>query len=191
MGASRATHTGDGREPSGEGLWWWAVWESGSGAILDGVTALHAAGMTGFASPVVHVTVPTGNAAYGHTGVVLHRRRQMGPTAGAGIPRARLEVATIRAAEWAATERQAVLLVCLPVQQRLVHPQRLLDRWMATKRSCRRALLDKVVPDVCDGAHSLGELKFGILCRRYGLPAPSRQSQSPWEWWDLRGTGGS
>lgn len=39
----------------------------------------------------------------------------------------------------------------------------------------RRAFLDAVVRDVCDGAHSFGELDFGGLCRRRGLPQPSRQ----------------
>ncbi|HET6967019.1 MAG TPA: hypothetical protein VFI44_02025, partial [Ornithinibacter sp.] len=34
---------------------------------------------------------------------------------------------------------------------------------------------DAVVRDVCDGAHSLGELDFGRLCARAGLPRPSRQ----------------
>ena len=28
---------------------------------------------------------------------------------------------------------------------------------------------------MCDGAHSLGELDFAALCRRAGLPPPSRQ----------------
>ena len=29
--------------------------------------------------------------------------------------------------------------------------------------------------DLCDGAHSLGELDFAAMCRRAGLPPPSRQ----------------
>ena len=29
--------------------------------------------------------------------------------------------------------------------------------------------------DLCDGAHSLGELDFAAMCRAAGLPAPSRQ----------------
>jgi very-short-patch-repair endonuclease len=29
--------------------------------------------------------------------------------------------------------------------------------------------------DIADGAHSLGELDFAEMCRRRGLPAPSRQ----------------
>ena len=33
-----------------------------------------------------------------------------------------------------------------------------------------------MVRDVCDGAHSLGELDFARLCRTRGLPEPDRQS---------------
>ncbi|EAP96939.1 hypothetical protein JNB_20053 [Janibacter sp. HTCC2649] len=33
-----------------------------------------------------------------------------------------------------------------------------------------------MIADVCDGAHSLGELDFGAWCRRYGLPEPLRQT---------------
>ena len=43
------------------------------------------------------------------------------------------------------------------------------------RQSRRRALLDQVVDDICDGAHSLGELDFAGMCRQVGLPPPSRQ----------------
>ena len=152
------------------------MWESGSGACLDGVTALQAAGLTGFESPTIHVTVPRQSAPHRLIGVRLHRRRDLGRLAGAGMPRTPPEWATIHAAQWAATDRQAALVVCLAVQQRLVAPARLLDAWATVRRSPRRALLASVIVDVCAGAHSLGELDFAFWCRRYGLPEPTRQS---------------
>ena len=39
----------------------------------------------------------------------------------------------------------------------------------------RRALIRALASDICDGAHSLGELDFAAACRRHGLPEPSRQ----------------
>ena len=57
------THTvviGTGR-PEGEGLWWRALWETGAGAVLDGVTALLAAGLTGFTSQTIDVALPMDN----------------------------------------------------------------------------------------------------------------------------------
>jgi len=174
--AGRHTVVVNGGEPAGEGRWWWAVWESGSGAVLDGVSALLAQGMAGFTAPAVHVTVPRQSTPHHQIGVVVHRRRFVGPVIGAGVPRVSPEWATIRAAQWAASDRQAALLVCLPVQQRLVLPARLMYAWAGVRRSPRRALLDAVIADVCDGAHSLGELDFARWCRRYRLPEPVRQS---------------
>ncbi|MBB2985398.1 hypothetical protein [Terracoccus luteus] len=167
-----ATTTGD---PSREALWWRAVWESGAGAVLDGVSALQAQGMTGFETAVIDVSMPSANRDHDVAGVRLHRRRVVGPVAGGGIPRAHPVQATIRAAQWATSDRQAALLLCLPVQQRLVRPDDLFAAWAAVGRSPRRALLHAVVRDVCDGAQSLGELDVGRLCRRRGIPPPSRQ----------------
>lgn len=38
------------------------------------------------------------------------------------------------------------------------------------------SIVGPVIRDVCDGAHSLGELDFAGYCRQYGLPEPTRQS---------------
>jgi very-short-patch-repair endonuclease len=92
------------------------------------------------------------------------------------VPRTRPEAATVRAAQWAKSDRQAALVICLVVQQRLVRPERLLAQWLAQARSPRRAFLHAVIRDVCDGVHSLGELDFARLCRARGLPEPSRQA---------------
>lgn len=173
--AGRHTVVIDGTQPRGPGRWWWAVWESGPGARLDGASALDAAGMTGYEQDRIDVTVPGSCRTHALPGVRIHRRREPGPLAGAGIPRERLEPATIHAAQWARTDRQAALLICLPVQQRLLPPSRLLATWQQVTRSPRRQFLDRAIRDVCDGAHALGELEFGRLCRRHGLPEPSRQ----------------
>lgn len=174
LGGTHTVIVGTG-PPSAEGARWQAVWESGSGAVLDGVSALQAAGLVGFTSPLMHVSVPMANRRRAHPGVRATRRRRLGPVAGAGIPRVRPEQATIRAAEDASTDRTAVLLICLVLQQRLTSPDRLLRAWQETVRSSRRALLDAAIRDVCDGAHSLGELDFGTWCSRVGLPPPHRQ----------------
>ncbi|GGB86472.1 hypothetical protein N798_04170 [Knoellia flava TL1] len=155
---------------------WRAVWESGPGAVLDGPAALVAHGMTHFTPSTVDVSLPRSSTVRDVEGVTTHQRRRLERWIRAGVPRLAPEWATIHAAQWASTDRQAALLVCLPVQQRLVQPQRLLDTWLGVRRSPRRALLGQIIPDVCDGAHSLGELDFGGWCRRHGLPPPVRQS---------------
>lgn len=181
--------------PQGRGLWWRALWESRSGAVLDGVTSLLASGLTGWNDPVIHVSVPHGPRLRPIEGVVHHHPRVIGPTLGGGLARTASEVATIRAATWAVSDRQAATLVAMAVQQRLVAPAVLLERWRGVGRHSRRVLLDGVVADVCDGAHSLGELDFARLCRDHGLPAPERQAVRSGvhgrvyldAWWDTRG----
>ncbi|MGV1008327.1 MAG: hypothetical protein ACOYBY_06925 [Dermatophilaceae bacterium] len=165
-----------GAVPHREGRLWQAVWESGSGAVLDGSAALVAAGLTGFEPEVIDVSVPAGTHIHRTVGVRVRRRRSMPPSIRAGLPRARPEWATIHAAQWARTDRTAALLVCLPVQQRLVPPRRLLEAWRTVRYSPRRLLLGQVLADVCDGAQSLGELDFARMCRARGLPEPTRQT---------------
>lgn len=86
------------------------------------------------------------------------------------------EVATVRAAEWARTDREAATLVAMVVQQRLVSTTALLGRWSTVSVSRRRGFLDAVIRDVCDGAHSINELDVGQACRSRGLPEPTRQA---------------
>jgi very-short-patch-repair endonuclease len=154
---------------------WQAVWESGSGAVLDGISALLAAGLKGYTPDGIDVTMPANNRHHPVDGVRLHRRRAVGMTMTAGLPRVRPETATVRAARWARSDRQAALIVCLVVQQRLVPPHRILAAWTAQARKPRTSMVDQVIRDVCDGVQSLGELDFARLCREHGLPEPSRQ----------------
>lgn len=156
--------------------WFRAVWESGSGARLDGVSALLANGMTGYDAAVIDVTVPKTSHTHAVERVRLHLPRFPAPVAGAGIRRVAPDIATIHAGQWAATDRQAALLVCLPLQQRLTTPSRLQLAWRGVLRSARRGVLDGVIADVADGAHSLGELDFIRMARQVGLPPPSHQS---------------
>ncbi len=158
-----------------QALLWRAVWESGSGAVLDGAAALCAAGLKGFTPECIDVSMPANNRHHGVEGVRLRRMRAVGPIIEAGIPRLRPEIAAVRAAQWARSDRQAALIICLTVQQRLVPPDRLLSAWQGVKRK-RRPFVGLVISDVCDGAHSLGELDFARYCRAYGLPEPSRQA---------------
>ena len=155
---------------------WRAVWETGSGARLDGASSLAAAGMTGFTPSVIDVSLPARNRHHPVAGVRPHRVHHPAPVVGAGIPRVPTEIATIHAAQWAVSDRQAVLLLCLPVQQRLTSPARLGLAWRAVNRSARRSFLDAVIADVTDGAHSLGELDFARMARSVGLPEPTRQA---------------
>ena len=162
--------------PQGAGVWWRALWESGQHAVLDGPTALLAGGLRGWTEELVHVTVPNRARVRAIAGVRHHRVRDRGPIIDAGLRRTRPEVAALRAAMWAASDRQAATVLAMSIQQRLVPPDRVLQRWADVAHSPRRRLLDAVIRDLCDGAHSLGELDFARLCRERGIEEPTRQA---------------
>ena len=167
-------HTG---EVGTAALRWRAVWEVAEHvALVDGVTALLAAGLTGYTEDVVHVSVPRGAQCPRVDGVRVHRvTRGAGEAVGAGLPRTRVEIAALRAAAWARTDRQAALLLCLVVQQRLTTGARLLSALTVVRNRGRRPFVRRVLRDVTDGAQSLGELDFAQMCRRHGIPPPDRQ----------------
>ncbi|HYN66649.1 MAG TPA: hypothetical protein VES93_07145 [Ornithinibacter sp.] len=169
-----ATHTAALSEAA---LRWRAVWEAGPDAALDGVSALCAAGLRHFRTDVLHVSVPEGSRIHRVDGVRVHhpRGRLVGELLDAGPPRVRAPVAAVRAAHWAVSDRQAALVLCMTVQQRLATGEQLVAAASAVRGRARRSFVAQVVADVADGAHSLGELDFAALCRRRGLPEPDRQ----------------
>lgn len=163
-------------ELTGPAQWWHAMWESGAGAVLDGVAALLASGMNGFSTETIDIAIPKRNRRHRVSGVRLRHYSVMPPITQGGIPRVVPEHALLNAMQWALSDRIAALLLCLAVQQRIVSPPRLIGAFMALTRCRRRAFINAVIRDVCDGAHSLGELDVASLCRRSGLPPPTRQA---------------
>jgi very-short-patch-repair endonuclease len=168
-------HTGELSEPA---RWWRAVIEAGPEiAALDGVTALVAAGARHLSSREIHLSVRHASRPLPVRGVRIHQvrgwhRRDVNT---AGVPRVHPAVAAIRAAHWAVSDRQAALFLCVAVQQRIVSPEALQRAAQRITGRRRRAFVRRVVADLVDGAHSLGELDFARLCRQRGLPEPSRQ----------------
>jgi very-short-patch-repair endonuclease len=156
---------------------WRAIWEVGEEmAALDGVSALAAVGLQGLSQGVTFVSVPQDVHLRNVAGVRQVRlRRQEHEVLTAGVPRVRPAIATLRAASWAGSDRQAALFLVMPIQQRIVHPDHLRAALATTPLRGRRGLIRQLVADICDGAHSLGELDFATACRRRGLPTPDRQ----------------
>lgn len=132
--------------------------------------------MTGYTPATIDVSVPAMTRHHAVDGVRLHLPRSPAPVVGAGIPRVTTEVGMIHAAQWAMSNRQAALLICLPMQQRMTSSARLGLAWRGVTRSPRRTFLDNVIADVTDGAQSLGELDFARMARTVGLPTPTRQA---------------
>lgn len=170
-----AVHTG---ELSRDGWHWAAVFEGGSRAMLDGNTALEAAGLTRFSSDVLRVSVPMEVKAVRAAGLDVRRTRRWSEDdlATSGVRRTRAPVAAVRAGLWAVSDKQAALAVTMTVQQGLATAEQIGQALLAVRRDRRRGLLHALVLDLLDGARSLGEVEFARECRGRGLPTPSRQT---------------
>ncbi len=162
----------------GRSAWRAALVRVGASARLGGVTALQAWGLEGYAESDIHVWVEKSVRKGRVAGVAVHESRRWGDADAidVGIPRAKPAVATVQAALWARTPRQAAYLLVLPVQQRLVRAEDVGEELAKVRRHSYRALLRGVQADIVDGVRSMNELDFARMCRQRGLPEPSRQT---------------
>lgn len=159
------------------GHWWAAVLQGGPRAQLDGASALVAAGLKRFAVERVRVSVPRG-ARIRRTDrydIRQTRRWSSADAAELGIPRTRNEVAAVRGALWARTDREATYLLTAVVQQGMVTAEQVGEQLLRIRRDRRRLLLHTIVLDLAGGARSLGELDVAGELRRRGIPEPDRQ----------------
>ena len=118
-------HTGPLTQPA---RLWSAVLEGGPRAVLDGASALVAAGLQNYDPGRIRVSVPRG-ARIRHRGTTadIRQTRRWAPEdrVPGGLPRTRVTVAAIRAALWARSNRQATLVLVMTVQQRLATAEEL------------------------------------------------------------------
>lgn len=157
--------------------WRCALFEVGPSAVLDGVTALQAAGLRTITEELIHVAVPKSVTPHRSRGVRVHetRRYRQQDVLRGDIPRMHPATAAVHAALWARSNSEAALFVIASVQQRLVSVAELAEAVELVRRHPRRMLLRGLLRDVGEGVHSMGEREFARLCRRRGLPPPDRQ----------------
>ena len=93
-----STHTG---ELDAAAMRWYAVFEAGPRAVVDGVTALQAAGLTGWQTDHVRVSVPRGAPAVRRRGLMVRQTRRLRnvDVIKAGLPRVRPDIAAVRSAQ--------------------------------------------------------------------------------------------
>ena len=92
-----------------------------------------------------------------------------------GVPRTRPHVAAVHAFLWARSDKQAVLIATMVVQQGLTTAERLGVAALRIRRDRRRTLLHETILDLLEGVRSLGEAEFAKACRERGFPEPTRQ----------------
>ena len=164
-------------EISDVGHQWAAVFQGGPRACLDGASALVAGGLERYEVERHRVSVPRGARVRRSRlyDIRQTRRWSAADLAPSGIPRTRPDVAAVRAALWAVSDRQAVYVLTLVVQQGLASAEQLGAQALRIRRDRRRRLVHETVLDLLDGARSLGELDVVGELRRRGLPPPDRQ----------------
>jgi hypothetical protein len=158
-------------------LRWAALLTAGPRGALDGTGALLAAGLRHWREEDIRVSVPRGARIRREKGIDVRqtRRWDAGDIVDADPPRMRNEVAAVRAALWARSDRAAMTLLTMVVQQGMTTAEQLGVEALRIKRDRRRRLVHATILDLLGGAQSLGELDFARLCRERGLPEPSRQ----------------
>jgi len=166
-----------------------ALFRSGPGAALAGLTAAKLHGFKGFldvapaeGGPVFVLTEyafqkPTPMPGLNH---VLHRTKFLAEDVPPGIEprRTRMARALVDAAVWMPTDRGALAVLAAGVQQRRTRTLDLRDvvDGMGVTLPRRRLILD-ALGDIEGGAQALSELDFTRkVVRQFGLPEPSRQA---------------
>lgn len=149
----------------------------GPRAQLDGPSSLIAAGLKGFKVDRHRVSVPRGARTFRDSRINVRQTRRWSTSdrVQAGIPRTRNEVAAVRGALWARSDREAALILTMTVQQQLSTAERLAGEVLRIKKAPRLRFIRDVVHDLVGGVRSLAELDFARECRRRGLPEPDRQ----------------
>ena len=78
-----------------------------SGANIALMVEVLAAGLTGWQEEMIHVSVPVDTRVRPIDGVEHHHVRLIGDITGGALRRTKPEIAVVRAAQWARTDRQA------------------------------------------------------------------------------------
>ncbi len=147
-------------------------------AYLGGLSALIASGLRTVRNRAIDVLVPAYRRVSAPRGVTLHRTRHLPDVD--RRPHTRPPTTTparsvVDAAQWARSDDEARLIVASSFQQRLVGAGDLESVLARLPRARRRSLVLRTAWDCAGGSESLGELDVLTLCRRGGLPVPSRQ----------------
>ncbi|WP_173079723.1 hypothetical protein [Phytohabitans rumicis] len=151
----------------------------GRAAPLAGLSALAGGGLRGFPTRPIHVLVGAHRRDTDPPpGVLVHRTRRipLEDRHPAGDPPCTMPARSmLDAAQWARTDEDAVAIVAACFQQRLVGLVDVEPALARMPRLHRRQVIVAAASDAAGGAESIFEVDFARLCRRAGLPEPSRQ----------------
>lgn len=152
---------------------WAAILHCGQEALLGGRNALVLHGWRGDLTRPFDVVVASRVQPPKSEDWIRVHRLNAHRRVGTNPPRVPVHDAVLQAAGWARSEREAMYVLVSALQQRLSTPDRILRRLQSN--TPRRGLICAMVLEYRDGIQSLNEYDFAALCRRFGLPRPTRQ----------------
>jgi len=157
---------------------WLAVLHAGPRSMLANLSAAARHGLAGWERTHVSVLVDDELSFEPVEGIDFFRSRRPFSTLLSpkpGVPSYRLEPAVLLWAGYEATNRAAHAVIAACVQQRLTTPQRM-NEWVDQLHPLRRAKpFKRTIGFVEGGAQSGAEIEVERMCRRFGLPLPTRQ----------------
>jgi hypothetical protein len=147
-------------------------------ACLGGLSALQVHGLRSIKSDRVHLIVPPPRQIIPPRQVTVHRIQMSGAFRhpASRPPATTAGRAVVDAAAWARSDDEARLIIAASFQQRLVSAPEIEQVLLETPSTRRRRLVIVTAADASGGSHSLGELDLVTICRRSGLPVPTRQA---------------
>lgn len=155
-----------------------ALANCGARAVLTAFTALEELGLEGWDREEPHLLVPGGTHVRRVPGVSMRVHYTASWDEQQHIAVRRLHRAAPALCLAAATFRRprpACGILAAGVQQRLTTPQQLAAAIETQPRLRHHRVLALAIEDIAQGAQALSEIDLGRLCRRFGLPAPTRQ----------------
>ncbi|RAK26748.1 hypothetical protein B0I29_126139 [Actinoplanes lutulentus] len=164
---------------------WVAILAAGPGALLAGITAATAWGVTGLPSEPIQVIISAERSRSARlarfpadmASVRVYRSAVLPPEhQHTGLPpRTSLGRSVIDAAAWAGTDREAHVVIAAACQQRRVLPSDIRRALDLFPRIRRHRLMSDLLADLAGGASALSEIDLVRLCRQYRLPLPVLQ----------------
>lgn len=159
---------------------WIAVLATGRGAVIAGGTALGEYGLHRYAGSGIRVLLPAGrHPADLPKGVIVHRTTVL-PRDDvhlmAAPPRTMPSRSVVDAAQWTGSDEAACAIVAAAFQRGLATADEIHAVLARLPRARRRGVIAAAVNDAAGGSHSLSELDYLRLSRKYGLPEPTRQA---------------
>jgi hypothetical protein len=154
-----------------------ALINCGPRAVLTSFTAARRWGLRGWDRPEVHVLAPAGTSRPRLRELVLHRTGDWSRVDVAlGRRLHRIASAVLLAAAGFDSSRPGCGIIAATVQQRLATAIDFRAALEAAPRIRHRAVFALAIDDIDQGAQALSEIDFGRLCKKYRLPAPTRQA---------------